>query len=133
MVSNYIFRWEINESIKKKKQINSWSHLYHVMFLFKINIYNQRAPSNSFRVCSHDTKWTQTGMRFHFGWKCQFGVKSTLYLYSHELRRNKTQNGMDFISAILTEMKFQTGMRFSCEHNLPETRWISAGSFGCCN
>ena len=33
---------------------------------------------------------------------------------------------MDFISVILTEMKFQTGMRFSCEHNLPETKWISA-------
>ena len=35
---------------------------------------------------------------------------------------------MDFISVILTEMKFQTGMRFSCEHNLPETKWISADS-----
>ena len=28
-------------------------------------------------------------------------------------RRHETQNGMDFISVILTEMKFQTGMRFS--------------------
>ena len=35
---------------------------------------------------------------------------------------------MDFISVILTEMKFQTGMRFSCEQNLPETKWISAES-----
>ena len=65
-------------------------------------------------------------MRFHFGWKSHFGVQSALYLCSHELRRNETQNGMDFISVILTEMKFQTGMRFSCEHNLPETKWISA-------
>ena len=47
---------------------------------------------------------------------------------SHELRRNETQNGMDFISVILTEIKFQTGMRFSCEHNLHETKWISADS-----
>ena len=35
---------------------------------------------------------------------------------------------MDFISFILTEMKFQTGIRFSCEHNLPGTKWISADS-----
>ena len=70
----------------------------------------------------------QTGMRFHFGWKSHFGVQSALYLCSHELRWNETQNGMDFISVILTEMKFQTGMRFSCEHNLPETKWISADS-----
>ena len=54
--------------------------------------------------------------------------QSALYLCSHELRRNEPQNGMHFMSAILTEMKFQTGMRFSCEHNLPETKWISADS-----
>ena len=35
---------------------------------------------------------------------------------------------MDFIWVILTEKKFQTGMRFSYEHNLPETKWISADS-----
>ena len=75
-----------------------------------------------------EAKWTQTGMRFHLGWKSHFGVESALYLYSHELRQNEAQNGMDFISVILTEMNFQTGLRFSCEHNLPETKWISAGS-----
>ena len=64
-------------------------------------------------------------MRFHFGWKSHFGVQSALYLCSHELRRNETQNGMDFISVILTEMKFQTGMRFLCEHNLTETKWTA--------
>ena len=67
-------------------------------------------------------------MRFHFGWKSHFGVQSTLYLPSHELRQNETQNGMDFISVMLTKMKFQTGMRFPCEHNLPETKWISTDS-----
>ena len=67
-------------------------------------------------------------MRFHFGWKSHFGVQSALYLCSHELRRNETQNGTDFISVILIKMKFQTGMRFSCEHNLPETKLISANS-----
>ena len=36
---------------------------------------------------------------------------------------------MDFITIILTEMKFQTGMRFSCEQNLPETELISVDSF----
>ena len=69
-----------------------------------------------------EAKWTQTGMRFHLGWKSHFGVQSALFLHSHELRRNETQNGMDFILVILTEMKFQTGMRFSCKHNLPETK-----------
>ena len=65
-------------------------------------------------------------MRFHFGWKSHVGVKSALYLRSHEWRRNETQNGMDFISVILSKMKFQTGMRFSYEQNLLETKWISA-------
>ena len=67
-------------------------------------------------------------MRFHFVWKSYFSVLSSLYLCSHELRWNETQNGMDFISVILTEMKFQTGMRFSCEQNLPEMKWISTES-----
>ena len=75
-----------------------------------------------------EAKWTQTGMILHFSWKSHFCVQSALYLYSYELRRNETQNGMDFISVILTEVKFQAGMRFSCEYNLPETKWISAGS-----
>ena len=69
-----------------------------------------------------EAKWTQTGMRFHFGWESHFGVQSALYLCSHELKRNETQNGMDFISDILIEMKFQTGMRLSCEYNLPKTK-----------
>ena len=68
-------------------------------------------------------------MRFHFDWKSDFGVQSALYLWSHEFRRNKTQTSMDFISVILTEMKFQTDIRFSCEHNLPEAKWVSADSF----
>ena len=75
-----------------------------------------------------EARWTQTGMRFHFGWKPHFGIHLALYLCSHELKWNEIQNGMDFISVILTEMKFQTRMRFSCEHNLPETKWISAKS-----
>ena len=67
-------------------------------------------------------------MRLHFGWKSHFGVKSALYLCSHKLRRTETQDGMDFISVILTEMKFQTGTRFSCEYNLCEAKWINADS-----
>ena len=75
-----------------------------------------------------EAKWTQTGMRFHLGWKSHLGVESALYMYSLELSRNETQNGTDFISVILTEMKFKTGMRVSCEHNFPKTKWISADS-----
>ena len=67
-------------------------------------------------------------MRLHFGWKSHFGVNSAIYLCSHKLRRTETQDRMDFISVILTEMKFQTNMRFSCEHNLRETKWINADS-----
>ena len=67
-------------------------------------------------------------MRFHIGWKFHFGVQSALYFCSHELRRNETQDGMDFISVILTETKFQTDMRFLCEHNLPPKKWINADS-----
>ena len=70
-----------------------------------------------------EVKWTQIGMRFHFGWKSHL-VFSQL-LCSHELGRNETQNGMDFISVILTKMKSQSRMRFSCGHNLPEAKWIS--------
>ena len=65
-----------------------------------------------------EVKWTHTGMRFHFSWKSHFGVQSALYLRSHELRRNETQTSMDLISVILTEMKFQTGTRFSREQKL---------------
>ena len=67
-------------------------------------------------------------MRFHFIWKSHFGVQSALYLCSYKLRLNETQNGIDDISVIFTKMKFQTGIRFSCEHDLPETKWISADS-----
>ena len=68
------------------------------------------------------------GMRFHFGWKSLLSVQSALYSCSHELRQNETQTVMDFISVIYTKMKFQTGMRFPCELNLPEAKWISVNS-----
>ena len=55
----------------------------------------------------------------------QFGVQSALSLCSHDLRQNETQTGMDFKLVALTEMKFQTGMRFSCEQNLPAAKWIN--------
>ena len=67
-------------------------------------------------------------MRFYFGWKSYFGVQSASYFCLHELKQNETQKGMNFIPVILTEMKFQTDIRFSCEHSLPETNWISADS-----
>ena len=63
-----------------------------------------------------------------FWLKISLCVQSALYLCSHDLGWHETQNGMDFILVVLTEMKFQTGMRFSCQHNLPETKWMSADS-----
>ena len=92
---------------------------------FEVDSSNSTSFKSTF---TWEAKWTQTGTKFHVGWKCHFCVQSALYLCSHELRRNETQNGIDFISVILTDMKFQTGMRFSCEQNLHETKWISADS-----
>ena len=61
----------------------------------------------SHEVRSHEVKWTQTGMRFPFGWKSHFSVQWALYFCSHELSRNETQNSMDFISVILTKWNFK--------------------------
>ena len=70
-------------------------------------------------------KWWGTegaGLPYPFFLYDPVGAQLALCLCSHELRQNETQNGMDFISVILTEMKFQTNMRFSCEHNLPKKK-----------
>ena len=75
-----------------------------------------------------ESKWAQTGMRFHFGWKPHFVVQSAGSLCSHELRQNETQTGIDFISVILTDIKFQTGIRCSSEQSLLEVKWVSADS-----
>ena len=71
-----------------------------------------------------EAKWTQTGMRFHLGWKSHLGIESALYLCSLELSRNETQNRMDFTSVILTEIKFKTSMRFSCENEMDKRRLL---------
>ena len=53
--------------------------------------------------------------RYEISSQLQISLRcSVLSLCSHELRRNETKTGMDFISVILTEMKFHTCMRFSC-------------------
>ena len=101
-------------------------HLIHSSLLAYCSVLSVHGLSLS--MLTWKAKWTQTRMRFHFGWKSHFRFQTALYLCSHELRRDETQNGMDFISVILTEIKFQTSMRFSCEQNLPETKWISADS-----
>ena len=62
----------------------------------------------------------------HSGWRSHFGVLSAVYFCS--MRWNETQNGMDFRSVILIEMKFQTDMRFPCEQNLPKVKCLSADS-----
>ena len=40
------------------------------------------------------------------------------------------KTGMEFISAILTEIKFQTGMGFSGVQILLEVKWVSEDSLG---
>ena len=40
----------------------------------------------------------------------------------------ETETRMDFISVILTKMKFQTGMRLSCIKNIAKAKWTSADS-----
>ena len=59
---------------------------------------------------------------YEISFRLKISHQSALYLCSHELRRNETQNGMDFISVLLTEMKFPTGIRFSREQNLLEMK-----------
>ena len=51
-------------------------------------------------------------------------VSSLLVFTGTESKWNSKRYG--FILVILTEIKFKNGMRFSCEHNLSETEWISA-------
>ena len=50
------------------------------------------------------------------------------------IERNETQTGMkagmEFISGLLTEMKFKTGIRFSYVQILLEIKWVSADSLG---
>ena len=41
--------------------------------------------------------------------KSQLDAQSAIYFCSHELRRNETHTGMDYISVILTKMKFHFG------------------------
>ena len=67
-------------------------------------------------------------LEISFRWKIllQCSVCSLLVFTWNEGKWN--ESGMDFISVILTEMKFQAGMRFSSEKNLPKTKWISADS-----
>ena len=60
------------------------------------------------------------GMRFYFSRKSHFGVQSAHHLCSHKLSRNETQTGMNFISVILTEMDFPTGMRFHVKKKYPK-------------
>ena len=94
----------------------------------EINLYMKKCFPQAYITFKWEAKWTQTGTRFHFHWKSHFGVQSCLYFCSHKLSWNETENGTNFISVILTEIKFQTGMRFSCEQNLSEPKWISADS-----
>ena len=83
----------------------------------------KKVETHTFRVRSHERRNEFKPVRDLISAEnLTCTVQSALYLCSHELRRNETQNGMDFISVILIEMKFQTGMRFSCEHNLLEMK-----------
>ena len=67
-------------------------------------------------------------LEISFRWKIllQCSVCSLLVSTWNEGKWN--ESGMDFILVILTEMKFQAGMRFSSEKKLPKTKWISADS-----
>ena len=79
-------------------------------------------------ILRRSNKWNRIKYLVRTRSKISFGVQSSLYLCSHELRQNETQISLDFISLVLTGIKFQTGMRFSCKQNLPEAKQISADS-----
>ena len=78
---------------------------------YHLTISSRSVSTNS--TFTWEAKWTQTRMRFHFGWKYHFGVQSAPYLCSHELRRNEIQNGMYFISfKAHVHLKLSVGMDF---------------------
>ena len=88
--------------IRNEKMIKQYIYSCQVIYSVSYNL----------RVRTHEAKWSQTGMRFHFGRKSNLGVQSALCLCSVELRRNEISNQHEI----------------SCEQNLTKTKWISADS-----
>ena len=87
-------------------------------------MFGEREKPLKIRVSSHERRNELKPVWDFISISLSFRFWSAFYLCSHELRRNESQTGMDFISV----MKSQTGMRFSLEQNLPESKWISADS-----
>ena len=66
-------------------------------------------------------------MRFYFGWKSHFSVQSTLYLCSHELKQNKTQNGMDLYRSFWPKWNFKPAWGFHVNIIYPKrNEWVQA-------
>ena len=67
-----------------------------------------------------EMKWTQTGMRFNFGWKSHFGIESAIYLCLDELRRNENQTVWISYWSFWQKWNFISDDKISCKHY---TKW----------
>ena len=95
----------------------------YVPTLFPTQVYVLTA----FRGCEHVSLWGAYALSYRL-LSLAFATRWNQKHPSYVSIQLFFKNGMDSISVILTKTKFQTGMRFSCEHNLPETKWISTES-----
>ena len=95
---------------------------------FLQNTSGRLLPHFELRLRSHERR-NEFKPLWDFIWlkiSLRFSVSSLFVFTWIEAKWNSKRYGFHIVN--LTEMKFQTGMRFSCEHNLPETKWISADS-----
>ena len=69
-----------------------------------------------------DPKWTQTGLRFHYGIKFHFGVRWLHQQRTHDFGWSETHFYGNFTSVELTEVKFQTEVSFPCKHLMPAVK-----------
>ena len=89
-----------------------WSDFYFgdklTFFLYKYVTWCKATQIKS--TLTWDSKWSQTGLIFHFGIKFHFVLRELHYQHSHDFRRSQTHFG-----AKLTEIKFQTAVSCPCK------------------
>ena len=85
-------------------------------FLVTLRVSSHERPMNSNRY----------GISFRLKISLQCSVSSLLVFTWAEAKWNSKRYGLHI--GHFDQNEFQTGIRFSCEHNLPKAKWISADS-----
>ena len=70
-----------------------------------------------------DPKWTQTGVRFHFGTKFHFVVRELHYQHSHDFGRSQTHFGANFTLVKLDWLKLNFKPRWVVHVNSKYPQW----------